>query len=57
MRKLQSQAVPAVIPAIHLPAARRVLRLTARLWLPAALRRARSDRLPLDERVRLVGEW
>ena len=57
MRKLQSQAVPAVIPAIHLPAARRVLRLTARLWLPAPLRRARHSHLPLDERVRLTGEW
>ena len=56
MRKLQRQAVPAAHPAppaIHVPAARRLLRLTARLWLP----RPRHGPLPLDERVRLTGEW
>jgi hypothetical protein len=38
-------------------AAHQVLRLTARLWLPAALLRTRPDGLPLDERVRQSGEW
>jgi len=56
MRKLQRQAVPAAHPApsaIHAPAARRLLRLTAQLWLL----RQRHNPLPLDERVRLTGEW
>jgi hypothetical protein len=38
-------------------AAQRVLRLTARAWLPVALRRPRADGTPLDERVRASGEW
>ncbi len=38
-------------------AAQRVLRLTARAWLPAALLRPRADCAPLDERVRASGEW
>ena len=38
-------------------AAQRVLRLTARAWLPAALLRPRADSAPLDERVRASGEW
>jgi hypothetical protein len=38
-------------------AAQRMLRLTARAWLPAALLRPRADSLPLDECVRQSGEW
>ena len=59
MRK-QQIAVPVAHPApprIHAPAAHRVLRATQRLWLPAALLRAKPQDLPLDERVRLRGEW
>lgn len=59
MRK-QQIAVPAARPAesrTHAPSAIRVLRTTARLWLPAALLRPKPQDLPLDERVRLRGEW
>ncbi|MDO5691994.1 MAG: hypothetical protein Q4G70_05855 [Pseudomonadota bacterium] len=58
MRK-QAQAVPAAQPGARSlrDAAQRVLRLTARAWLPAALLRARHDPLRPDERVRLHGEW
>jgi len=38
-------------------ATQRMLRLTARAWLPAALLRPRADCAPLDERVRASGEW
>jgi hypothetical protein len=37
--------------------AQRVLRLTARAWLPAALLRPQDQPLALDERVRQSGEW
>jgi hypothetical protein len=60
MRKHRYQAVPAAHPASSaplLPAARRVLRLTRRDWLPAALLCARERDLPPDERVRRSGEW
>ncbi|QTD44829.1 hypothetical protein [Ottowia testudinis] len=59
MRKQQT-AVPAAHPAepkAHAPSAIRVLRTTARLWLPAALLRPKPPSVPLDERVRRVGEW
>ena len=58
MRK-QAQAVPAAQPGARSlrHTAQRVLRLTTRAWLPAALLRARSDTLRPDERVRLSGEW
>jgi hypothetical protein len=60
MRKHRYKAVPAVHPANSAsltPIARRVLRLTTRAWLPAALLRPRSSELPPDERVRLSGDW
>lgn len=59
MRK-QPTAVPAAHPApskTQAPAACSVLRLTARLWLTAALLRAKPSALAPDERVRLSGEW
>ena len=59
MRK-PAHAAPAaypVQPIVHLPAAQRVLRRTARAWLPAALLRPKPSDLPPDERVRLSGEW
>ena len=59
MRKQQT-AVPAAHPAeskTHAPSAIRVLRTTARLWLPAALLRPKPGALAPDERVRLSGEW
>jgi hypothetical protein len=60
MCKQRHQAVPAAHPAnfTRLPAAaRRILHLTARQWLPAALLRLRSSEPRPDERVRLSGEW
>lgn len=63
MRKLSFHAVPAARPApISVQprlgaAARQMLKLTTRTWLPAALLRPRPDCVRLDDRVRLSGEW
>lgn len=58
MRK-RAHAVPAVHPgARSLPAAaRRVLCMTARAWLPAELLRARYNPVRPDDRIRQSGEW
>ena len=63
MHPLSIHAVPAARPAYPMPAqrhsvaARQLLGLTARVWLPAALLRPRTEAPRLDERVRQTGEW